>query len=148
MGTAADLKRLGRFVSTRRAQLGISKDEAARRAKMSNVTWKRIQDGLPVRDTTYGKVDPVLMWAPGTCLAIANGSTQEPLLSETVGEVRVTQLPDAEASLRTVVRDAVIATAPELTGTQIREIGDQVVEELRRRGLLPDGDSADAGSSS
>ncbi|WP_370094535.1 helix-turn-helix domain-containing protein [Streptacidiphilus sp. MAP12-20] len=148
MGTAEDLKRLGRLVTSRRAQLGISKDEAARRAGMSNVTWKRIQDGLPVRDTSYAKVDAVLHWPPGTSLAIANGSTDDPLASEVTGDVRITRLPDAEDSLRTAVQDAVITTAPDLTGTQIRAIGDRVIEELRRRGVLPDDPQTGASSSS
>jgi hypothetical protein len=45
-------------------------------------------------------------------------------------EVLTDGIPDA------VTRSAMLV-APELTGRQIQELGEQVVEELRRRGIVP-----------
>lgn len=134
------LQNLATLVTARRTALGISLDEAARRAvgpngkPMSNTTWKRVEEAEATRDTTYVRVDAVLGWAPGSCMAILNGSTAAPVAGEVVDGARVSNLPDVE-TIRTTVQSAAIATVPELTGAQIKALSDQVVADLQKLGL-------------
>lgn len=44
-------------VEAKRRMLGWSKERAAREAEISSITWKRIEDGLPVQDV---KMDAAL----------------------------------------------------------------------------------------
>jgi hypothetical protein len=141
---AVRLQNLAALVTARRTAIGISLDEAARRAvdaegkPMSNTTWKRVEKGLPTRDTTYARVDQVLGWVPGSCMEILNGSTAAPAVSSVAADgVRITELADLEESLSAAIQSATIATAPDLTGGQIRELNDRVLADLRKRGVLP-----------
>lgn len=134
------LQNLAVLVRARRTALGLSVLEAARRAPkingkaMSNTTWTNVEEGLSARDTSYVRIDTVLGWAPGSCTAILNGSTAAPLASEVVDGARLSETPGAEA-VRIAVQSAVIATVPELTGTQIKALSDQVVADLQKIGL-------------
>ncbi|WP_377271865.1 hypothetical protein [Peterkaempfera sp. SMS 1(5)a] len=134
--TPADLQRLATRVTSRRTELHLSRDECARRARMSNTTWRRVEEGLPTRDTTYARVDEVLDWPPGTSAAILDGDESAPVPGETSGGVRFSRPPLTEDALRGAITDATIATLPDLTGAQIRALQEQAVEEARRRGLL------------
>jgi hypothetical protein len=137
------LQNLAALVTARRTAIGISLDEAARRAVapdgtvMSNTTWKRVETALPVRDTTYARVDQVLGWLPGSCMDILNGSTAQPTTSAAADGARHTEVGELEESLRAAIQSATITTAPELTGGQIRELHERVIEDLRKRGVLP-----------
>lgn len=135
--TDDDLHRLAQQVAHRRSQLHLSVDEAARRSRptMSNATWHRLEDGKPVRDTTYARVDKVLDWPPRTCMAILEGA-EPPLESETAGGIRITRLAVTADELRRAVQSAAIATAPDMTGAQIQRLAEEAVEELRRQGLM------------
>lgn len=44
------LAELGRRVKTARLKRGWSKEQAAREAQISAITWKRVEDGLSVQD--------------------------------------------------------------------------------------------------
>jgi hypothetical protein len=137
--SAADLHRLAAAVQLRRSELGISVDEAARRASMSNTTWHRLEDEHNVRDTTYIRVDTVLGWPRGACEQLLNDPDFQPHPTETVDGVRYSQAPIDEAALRQAIQSATIATAPELTGAQIVALQERALDELRRQGLLPQG---------
>ncbi|MFB7617789.1 helix-turn-helix domain-containing protein [Kitasatospora sp. NPDC056181] len=135
---ADGLQRLAGAVQRRRAELRLSKDECARRASMSITTWRRVEDGDPVRDTTYARVDEVLGWELGASARIIDDPTAEPMLSEVHGGVRYSQPAISEDRLRHAIQNATIATAPTLTGAQIKELQERAIEELRRQGLLPE----------
>jgi hypothetical protein len=137
--SAADLRRLADAVTTRRTELHLSVDECARRAAMSNTTWHRVEDGLGVRDTTYTRVEGILDWPHDTCRQILEDPAFTPFPSETVKGARYSQPPFAEEAVRQAVQSATIATTPDLTGAQITALQEGVIEELRRRGLLPNG---------
>lgn len=132
-----DLQRLADAVTLRRADLGLSREECARRAGMSNNTWGRIEQGRPARDTSYSRIDRVLDWPIGTCAQILDDPTFEPFPSEIVARARVSQVPIGEDAVRSAIQNATIATAPNLTGAQIMELQERAIAELRRRGLLP-----------
>lgn len=103
---------------------------------MSNTTWHRVEDGKSVRDTTYSRVDDVLGWPTGTCMQVLDDADYKPFPSEVIGGARYSQVPIEEEAVRQAITSATIATAPELTGTQIKALQEKAIEELRRQGIL------------
>lgn len=138
----AGLERLAKLAKRRRADLGLAlTDDTAKAAGFSKGTWQRVEKGQPIRDTNYVKIDGVLQWAPGSCIAIIEGGDPTP----------VTDMKDPEASgvqkspvppgvvdeeARDVIQLALIATAKGTTAEEIREMSERVVRDLRERGLL------------
>lgn len=74
-----DPQRLGARVKAHRLQLYASRDAAASAAGISKDTWQRVEEGRPVRESTYVKVDKALGWAPGSCTLVGEGG--EPVLA-------------------------------------------------------------------
>lgn len=70
----------------RRQDLRLSKEEAARRGGMSVKTWTNVEDGRPVRDTTYVGIEDSLEWERGSVAAILDGGDPVPLEPETPAE--------------------------------------------------------------
>lgn len=134
--SAADLRRLADAVSVRREGLNLSVDECARRAKMSNTTWHKVEDGLTVRGTTYARVEQVLQWPAQTCAEILARPEFTPFPSDVAGGARYSQPPLPEDAVRLAVQSATIATTPDLTGAQIAALQEGVIEHLRRQGIL------------
>lgn len=60
VGMTRQLDALGEQVKTARTKKGWSKEEAARRADISAITWKRVEDGLKVHDSKLAAVLRVL----------------------------------------------------------------------------------------
>jgi transcriptional regulator with XRE-family HTH domain len=54
------LQRLGHRVLRARLAQGWSKEQAAREARISSITWKRVEDGLGVQDVKRARVLEVL----------------------------------------------------------------------------------------
>jgi transcriptional regulator with XRE-family HTH domain len=54
------LERLGQRVERARLAHGWSKEQAAREARISSITWKRVEDGLGVQDVKRARVLEVL----------------------------------------------------------------------------------------
>lgn len=52
---------------------GWGKEEAARTAKMSSITWSRVENALPVRDDRLGAIEHALGWEPDTASKIMAG---------------------------------------------------------------------------
>jgi hypothetical protein len=136
-----DLGRLAKAVKPRRLELFQSRVAAAQAAGVSKDTWKRVEEGEPVRDVSYAKVDAALGWATGTCIHIAEGGepVQVSYHSTADGTYMTTRIPDSlvPEDVRDIIKDSAMATTPNLTVREIRELQDRVVEELRKRGLLP-----------
>lgn len=136
----SDLDRLAGAAQKRRRDLGLAlNDKNAQAAGTSKGTWQRVEKGLPIRPTNYVKIDGLLQWAPGSCVAILDGG--EPIPSRPMDsnpDVVVSDIPpeliDAEA--RDVIRLVAVATTNGLTSDEIRELSDRVVRELREQGLL------------
>lgn len=137
---ARDYERLATLTRRRRAELGLALNfENAKAGGLSNRTWQRVEKGMEIRETNYVKIDGLLRWAPGSCLAILDGG--EPVPVEAVRDA-----PDAQKSpvprevidgeARDVVQLALIATAKGTTAEEIREMSERVVRDLRERGLI------------
>lgn len=131
------LERLAQRVKERRLELGLASEKAARSVGMSKDTWRRVERGESVRELTYARIEHVLQWAQGSCAAIRAG--RESISIEEAGGGVLHEVPDAlEAEVRQAVTNATIAMMSSLTASEIRALNDQVVKELRGRGILPD----------
>ena len=64
------LERLGQRVERARLSHGWSKEQAAREARISSITWKRVEDGLGVQDVKRAKVLEVSGWTTVVSLSV------------------------------------------------------------------------------
>jgi hypothetical protein len=133
-----DLDALAKAVKKRRTDLGLAYKKAAKEAGIAPETWKRIETGLPVRELSYTKVDPVLGWAPGSCAAVLNGNSPVPVApAEGAPGVSISPMPpEALAAVKDVVQLAAIATTSGLTADEIRALSEKVVRDLKEKGFL------------
>ncbi|OXS35441.1 hypothetical protein [Streptomyces sp. XY006] len=133
-----DLGRLAKTVKAHRLQQYPSRDAAAEAAGITRNTWKRVEEGQEVRESTYGKVDKALGWAIGSCLAIAEGG--EPALGAEGGDpTAAAPAPPLNAdALRRAAFEAARATLPSAPIGDIDAFSDELVEVLRRAGQVAD----------
>ncbi|MEK9524084.1 helix-turn-helix domain-containing protein [Streptomyces venezuelae] len=133
-----DLDALAKAVKTRRIELGFGYKSAAKEAGIAPDTWKRIETGQPVRELSYAKVDPVLHWAPGSCLAVLAGKSPVPVEpAEGASGVSISPIPaEALDTVKDVVQLAAIATTSGLTADEIRALSEKVVADLKEKGYL------------
>ncbi|MFE9448378.1 hypothetical protein [Streptomyces sp. NPDC006739] len=139
---ARHLKRLAALVAQRRAQLGLTKQAAGPTCGISYMTYWKIEDGQSVRDSSYAKLEVGFSMRAGSCRAVLEGTVDSITLQDGTELIEGGQIArfDAEAladGLPDAVTKSAMLVAPELTGRQIRELNEQVAEELRRRGLIP-----------
>lgn len=102
MTTEAGRVWLGEKVQERRKELRLSKEEAARRARVNVKTWTQVERGEAVRDTTYTAVDAALDWERGSSEAVLDGN--DPVVIERPQEERRDDVAEL-ARLLEVVRD-------------------------------------------
>ncbi|WP_326806721.1 helix-turn-helix domain-containing protein [Streptomyces sp. NBC_01775] len=134
---AADLKRLADLVIQRRTQLGQTKVAVARTAGITITTYSQVEAGQSVRDSTYGKLEPALGWASGSCREVLRGD--DPVLTapgENGAIVSPLTAEDLQGAVEQAVQNAAIATT-DLPASEIRKVKQRVIEELRRAGKLP-----------
>lgn len=114
-------------------------DKNAKAGGTSKGTWMRVEKGLPIRETNYAKIDGLLQWARGSCIAVIGG--HEPIPSrpaEGAEGVTISERPvrDLDDEARDVIRLATIATTKGLTSEEIRDLSDRAVRDLKERGLI------------
>ncbi|BCM70938.1 hypothetical protein L0F81_25200 [Streptomyces tricolor] len=135
-------QRLANLVAQRRAQLGLKKQEAAETCGIAYMTYWKIEDAQPVRASSYAKVEVGFGMRAGSCKAVLDGSADSVVLedgTELIEGGQITRL-DADAlaaGLPDAVTRSAMLVAPELTGRQIQALNEEIVQELRRRGLVP-----------
>lgn len=137
-----DYERLAAIAKRRRAELGLAlNDKNAKDGGLSNRTWQRVEKGLEIRETNYVKIDGLLQWAPGSCLAVLEGGDPTPvsdMADPAASSGQKSPMPreviDQEA--RDVVQLALVATAKGTSAEEIREMSERVVRDLRERGLI------------
>lgn len=72
-------KRLAGLVNKRRVELGISKREAIRRAKVGNNTWLTLEnDGRPVEDHLWSRMAAAIEWTPDSFRSVLDGGEPTP----------------------------------------------------------------------
>jgi hypothetical protein len=135
-----DLERLAAAARKRRKNLGLAlNDINAKGGGTSKKTWQRVENALAIRETNYMKIDGLLNWASGSCLAILEGGDPvpvDPSMAEP-GTVISELSPDRkDAEARDVVQLAVVATTDGLTSEEIRALSERAVKDLRAAGLI------------
>lgn len=135
-----DLDRLARMAKQRRLALGLAlNDKNAKAAGTSKGTWARVEKGQAVRDISYPKIDGLLQWASGSCVAAAEGHDPVPTRpSESAAGVTISDMTpeEREAKASDVVRLAAIATTGGMSADQIRAFSDRAVRDLKAAGLI------------
>ncbi|MGW6872841.1 hypothetical protein ACWGHA_10960 [Streptomyces xanthophaeus] len=136
----SDLDRLAAAARKRRRDLGLAlTDVTAKAGGTSKGTWQRVEKGEAIRATNYVKIDGLLQWAPGSCLAILDGGEAVPVdpskaeKGSVISELSP-EMHDAEA--RDVIQLAVVATTDGLTSEEIRALSARAVKDLRAAGLI------------
>jgi hypothetical protein len=138
-----DLPRLALRVKKRRLELGLARNTTAVEYGMSKSTWKRVEEGLPVREMNYAKIERALLWATGSCVRILEGGDPIPIERSEAGSVDFASVPadDMEGEIRQAVQNAMVA-GTNLTADRIREVNEIAIELLKKRGILPMGDES------
>jgi DNA-binding XRE family transcriptional regulator len=132
------LSLLAQAVKERRFTLGLARTRAAELAGISKETWKRVEDGDPVREMNYAKIDQALGWAVGSCVAVKAGGSPTPVRRSDVDPSVV--LADVsgtarDATVRRVVESASIGVT-DLSAPEIRELSARIVGDLKREGII------------
>lgn len=128
-----DHERLATRVRARRVELGLSLAALAERAGVSKGTARRVEEGQPIRDTNYAKIDASLGWAPGSCVATRDGGIPAPDLG---GEgLKVIKEPIDEEGIGDAFMIVAVKNS-DLPAAAIRSMKDQLIEELKQRGML------------
>jgi hypothetical protein len=135
-----DLDHLGTTVKAHRLQRYPSRDAAASAAGMTKDTWQRVEEGRPVRESSYAKVDTALGWAVGSCILIAEGGA--PVLAGTAPDPAAgtaLERPTAK-EVRDEAYKAAEAKMPGAPIGEVRAFVDELVEALRKVGAIADED--------
>ena len=133
------LQRLATLVTRRRADLGMNKIDVARAAQLQINTYSKVEDGKPVRVTTYARIEPILGWAQGSCSDILDGATAATVVEKRPGGAVVSdvQAGDLATDIANAVQNAAVSVSDSLTAAEIREMKQRVLDELIRQGKLP-----------
>jgi DNA-binding XRE family transcriptional regulator len=133
--------RLARLIAQHRTKVGWHKAAAADAAGLTITTYMRVEKGQSVRDVTYTKIERAFGLAPGACAAVIEGAVDLQEAGEEVDGVRIAPLAGAAADgVRQAVQHAVIATLPDVPAGKMAELGEGVLAELQRRGIVPSSD--------
>jgi hypothetical protein len=139
-GADHDYARLAKTARERRQQLSLALNDAnAKAGGTSKGTWQRVERGERIRATNYAKIDGLLQWAPGSCIAVLEG--REPIPSrpsKAVAGADISERPvqDIDTKARDVIQLATIATTSGLTAEEIRALSDRAVKDLKDAGLI------------
>lgn len=90
---------LGGLLATYRTRKGLSVERAAVEAGLGHMTWRRAEDGAPVRRKTYAALDTVLGVPVGTVQRALNDDLLMVDLMMTTGEPVSSGTPDAAATV-------------------------------------------------
>lgn len=112
-----------------------SRDAAAAAAGVTRNTWKRVEEGQDVRESTYAKVDRALGWATGSCATVAEGGEPTFLDAAAAASQPAPQTLTA-AQARQMAWDAARATLPTAPIGELDAFAAELVEKLRRAGVV------------
>jgi len=132
------LHALAQAVKGRRLSLGLARLRAATLAGMSKDTWKRVEEGQPVREMTYAAMEPVLHWAQGSCAAILAGGKPTPAEPSQVDPaVTLADVSDGARgeAVQRIVESASIGVT-DLSAPEIRKLSARIIEDLQREGII------------
>jgi len=132
------LQRLATLVTQRRSSLGMNKIDVARAAQIQINTYSKVEEGRSVRPVTYGKIEPVIGWARGSCIEILRGAPTATLIEPSGAGAAISPIQEGDlaADVAAAVQDAAVSVSDTLTAAEIRELKRRVVEELEKRGRI------------
>jgi transcriptional regulator with XRE-family HTH domain len=136
------LQRLATLVIQRRSSLGLNKIDVARAAQIQINTYSQVEAGKSVRAVTYGKIEPVIGWAKGSCLEILRGAAGPTIVEPGPAGAVVSPVRDGDLAddVAAAVQEAAVSVSDTLTAAEIRELKRRVVEELMKRGRITEND--------
>lgn len=136
------LQRLATLVIQRRSSLGMNKIDVARAAQIQINTYSKVEEGKSVRPVTYGKIEPVIGWARGSCLEILRGAAGATLVDPGPQGAAISPIRDGDLAedVASAVQEAAVSVSDTLTAAEIRELKRRVVEELVKRGRITEND--------
>jgi hypothetical protein len=136
-----DLQRLAALVKTRRLELGLARNATAEGFGMSKHTWKRVEDGEPIRELNYAKIEQALLWATGSCVRILRGGEPIEVQHSRSSRAEFAEVPAdvIEEKLRTSIQGAMV-TGTDLSVESIRLATELAIKAMREHGLLSDVD--------
>lgn len=132
-----DPQRLGDRVKSHRLQLYSSRDAAAAAAGITKDTWQRVEEGRPVRESTYVKIDKALGWAVGSCALVGDGG--EPMLAGESPPGRTDGPGLTAEAARAAAYAAARAAMPRAPIADVDEFVDEFVKALHRVGEVTNG---------
>jgi transcriptional regulator with XRE-family HTH domain len=96
-------RRLGEMVTARREELGLTKEAAARLAKISSITWKKVEDGEKgVMAPKYAAISNVLWADPGAIKTYLAGGAEPDALTPAEDYIADAPDPVIETMLETI----------------------------------------------
>ena len=135
-----DLDRLARIATDRRRQLGLPRKATAQKIGISPGTWQRLEEGKPILPIKSAKIEAALGWAVGSCALIAEGGDPVPVdASVDIKGAQVATVEQPAVNLGEEVQRSVQVASVATTGLsapEIRALSEQVVEDLRKRGII------------
>lgn len=139
--TAQHLQRLAALVAQRRAQLRLKKQEAPTVCDLSYMTYWKIEDGQSVRPSSYHKLEVGFGFRAGSCKAVLDGSSDSVFLEDGTqliasGQIRDFKSGDLEEEIDRAFDKSAQLTAPDITLSQAKAIKEDMLRELRERGVL------------
>lgn len=139
--TAEHQQRLAALVAQRRAQLRLKKQEAHKVCDLSYMTYWKIEDGQSVRPSSYQKLEVGFNFRAGSCKAILDGSSDSVVLEDGTrliagGQIRDYKSGALEEEIDRAFDKSAQLTAPDITLSQARAMKEDMLRELRERGVL------------
>lgn len=137
---ARHLQRLAALATQRRVQLGFaSKEAAADACGISHTTYRKIEFAQPVRVTTYAKLEIGFGMRPGSTKAVLDGSSDSITLEDGTELIEGGAIRDygtLEDELDRAFDKSAQLTNPDLTYRQAQAMKEQMLQELRDRGVI------------
>jgi DNA-binding XRE family transcriptional regulator len=133
-----DLDRLAKHVKAHRLEQYTSRDEAAAAAGVTRNTWKRVEEGQDVRESTYARIEKALGWATGGCIAIAEGA-EPAFVGDATTSSSATMPAITEAQAREMAWETARETLPTAPIGELQAFVEGLVENLRRVGVVANG---------
>ncbi|WP_081607546.1 helix-turn-helix domain-containing protein [Rhodococcus triatomae] len=137
--SSPEIARLGTFMSARREELALTKEQVAERGGPSPKSFTRIERGLKPRPTgtTLAKIDQGLDWALGSAAAVLAGGAPSVKPAYTQADIERHARLVAELQRTGVTSVAARGIKPEADGTQFGPDAVDALLELLER--MPDG---------
>lgn len=129
-------RELGRLIAMRRRQLGMrTQQDLADAAEVSLPTVTRLERGRPLvrRSRSWDLIERALKWPAGYIERYVNAASSNP----SGFLIQASELSEIEPRARAAIKNALMATLPNATVSEILAAEFAAIKALRDHGLLP-----------